>query len=203
MEENNKLIPIANNSLVQKATISLAITNKLIAENNKQLVIEIFRKNPKLFLDLICRYYPLNFELLKKLDSKYTIIEIKSCDEDDFDFDYVYNTKNKIDYYRDFENKNLKEGDKILCIINKYLSQNKNTLDFITKLNEFDFLEEIERLSFYNRISWYSIGLNENIIWNEEIITEFDGDFYWDVLSSNKNLQLSIEFIKNFKDKWD
>ena len=86
MEENNKLIPIANNSLVQKATISLAITNKLIAENTKQLVIEIFRKNPKLFLDLISEYYPLNFELLKKLDSKFTIIEIKSCDEDDFDF---------------------------------------------------------------------------------------------------------------------
>ena len=64
MEENNKLIPIANNSLVQKATISLAITNKLIAENNKQLVIEIFRKNPKLFIDTISRVYPLDLNTL-------------------------------------------------------------------------------------------------------------------------------------------
>ena len=64
MEENNKLIPIANNSLVQKATISHAITNKLIAENNKQLVIEIFRKNPTLFLDLISEYYPLAINFL-------------------------------------------------------------------------------------------------------------------------------------------
>ena len=64
MEENNKLIPIANNSLVQKATISLAITNKLVAENNKQMVVEIFRKNPKLFLDLISNYYTLDTNTL-------------------------------------------------------------------------------------------------------------------------------------------
>ena len=64
MEENNKLIPIANNSLVQKTTISLAITNKLVAENNKQMVVEIFRKNPKLFLDLISENYPLDLNFL-------------------------------------------------------------------------------------------------------------------------------------------
>ena len=64
MEENNKLIPISNNSLVKKATISLAITNKLVAENNKQMVVEIFRKNPKLFLDLISNYYTLDTNTL-------------------------------------------------------------------------------------------------------------------------------------------
>jgi hypothetical protein len=38
MEDNNKLIPIAQNNLIQKVNRSISITNKLIAENNRQLV---------------------------------------------------------------------------------------------------------------------------------------------------------------------
>ena len=65
MEEQNKLIPINQNNLVQKVNTTIAITNKLIAENNRQLVKEIFERNRRLFIDLISKYYPLNEDLLE------------------------------------------------------------------------------------------------------------------------------------------
>lgn len=73
MENENKLIPISTNNMVQKVSTSIAITNKLITENNKQLVKEIFHRNPKLFLGLIWNY---NQHLLDD-DYNLTIKQIK------------------------------------------------------------------------------------------------------------------------------
>ena len=66
MEENNKLIPITQNNIVQKANTSISITNKLIFENNQKLVMEISTRHPQLFISLISIYYPLNEELISK-----------------------------------------------------------------------------------------------------------------------------------------
>ncbi len=73
MEDNNKLIPIANNSLVQKTTVSLAITNKLLAENYRKLILEIAERNPQLMIDCLLFYYPIStkeLEILKKNRNK-------------------------------------------------------------------------------------------------------------------------------------
>lgn len=65
MEKENKLIPISTNNVVQKVSTSIAITNKLITENNKQLVREILHRNPELFIDLISEFYNLELKLMK------------------------------------------------------------------------------------------------------------------------------------------
>lgn len=64
MEENNKLALSNTTNLVVRVSTTVSITNKLIAENNRQLVLEIFERNPKLFIQLISKYYPLSKETI-------------------------------------------------------------------------------------------------------------------------------------------
>lgn len=65
MENENKLVALSQKNLLSKVNSSIGITNKLIAENNKKLVVEIFVRNPKFFIDLISESYPLNDNILK------------------------------------------------------------------------------------------------------------------------------------------
>ena len=44
MENENKLVAQSQKNLLAKVNSSIGITNKLIAENNKKLVVEIFEK---------------------------------------------------------------------------------------------------------------------------------------------------------------
>ena len=57
MEKENKLVAQSQKNLFAKVNSSIGITNKLITENNKKLVVEIFEQNPKFFIDLISEYY--------------------------------------------------------------------------------------------------------------------------------------------------
>ena len=107
MEENNKLIPISNNSLVKKATISLAITNKLVAENNKQMVVEIFRKNPKLFLDLISENYPLDLNFLLEFKDILNWQLLSTNENLPWSAEFIENFKDKWDWKKLSRNKSL------------------------------------------------------------------------------------------------
>jgi hypothetical protein len=71
MDKNNQLIPASQNNLIPKVANTLSITNKLIIESNRKLVMDIFIKNPKLFINLISEYYPLNEVLLEKYENKW------------------------------------------------------------------------------------------------------------------------------------
>ena len=64
MENENKVIALSQKNLLAKVNSSFGITNKLIAENNKKLVVEIFERNPNFFIGLISQFYPLTIELL-------------------------------------------------------------------------------------------------------------------------------------------
>ena len=64
MENENKLVAQSQKNILAKVNSSIGITNKLIAENNKKLVVEIFERNPKFFIDLISNFYPLTLEML-------------------------------------------------------------------------------------------------------------------------------------------
>ena len=56
MEKENKVVAQSQKNLLAKVNSSIGITNKLITENNKKLVVEIFEQNPKFFIDLISEY---------------------------------------------------------------------------------------------------------------------------------------------------
>jgi hypothetical protein len=71
MDKNHQLILLPQNSLIPKVTTTLSITNKLIFENNRKLVMEIFMKNPELFVNLISRYYPLTENFIEKYEDKW------------------------------------------------------------------------------------------------------------------------------------
>lgn len=63
MEENNKLALSNTTNLVMRVSTTVSITNKLIAENNRQLVLEIFERNPEMFVTLISANYNLTNDL--------------------------------------------------------------------------------------------------------------------------------------------
>ena len=64
MENENKVVALSQKNLLAKVNSSIGITNKLIAENNKKLIVEIFERNPKFFISLISQFYPLTLEIL-------------------------------------------------------------------------------------------------------------------------------------------
>lgn len=47
MENENKLVTVSQKNQITKVNSSIGITNKLITENNKKLVAEIFERNPE------------------------------------------------------------------------------------------------------------------------------------------------------------
>lgn len=71
MEKVNKLIPVSTNNVVQKVSTSIGITNKLISENNKQLVIEIFQRNPTIFLGVLSSFLNRNSIEFENFVNKY------------------------------------------------------------------------------------------------------------------------------------
>ena len=201
MEENNKLIPISNNSLVKKATISLAITNKLVAENNKQMVVEIFRKNPKLFLDLISNYYTLdtntllefkdilNWQLLSTNEN----LEWYLGTENPFEKDLNWSTISDYEYIRGLATR--KETYYLFDVIKgkwnwHELSKNKS-LPWSENLIE----------EFKDKWDWERLSENESLPWSENLIENFIDRWNWLELSGNKNLPWSIEFIEKHYDK--
>lgn len=101
MENENKLIPISTNNIVQKVSTSVNITNKLITENNKQLVIEIFERNPTIFLWVFSSFLNRNSLELEKFVEKYNNSNFKPkllyCkDIEEF---YYWNENNEKTFY--------------------------------------------------------------------------------------------------------
>nr|MBP6039984.1 hypothetical protein [Flavobacterium sp.] len=89
---------------------------------NKTLVIEIFKKNPKLFLNLIIQFYPLNAKLFENLSNNFIIIEILTRNEHKLNF--VIKSGLGFEIHKDFDceklnYENLEEGDIVLCVIHK------------------------------------------------------------------------------------
>lgn len=203
MEDNNKLIPITKNSLVEKATISIAITNKLVAENNKQMVLEIFRKNPKLFIDLISNYYPLDLNTLLEfkenlnwqLLSANENLEWDLGNENPFEkdlnwdeinlYDYLFGlvTQKEVYYLFDFS---------FIKWDWKELSKNKS-LPWSIELIE----------NYKAKWDWGELSRNESLPWSINLIEKFTYQWDWKILSEKENLPWSIDFFEKYIDKLD
>lgn len=201
MEENNKLIPIANNSLVQKATISLAITNKLVAENYRKKIYQVFEENPMFFIQIISKYYPLNDQLLSKFNSYWIWEEVQKNEYIEWNNELIDKHQGNINYfsmyYTKIENKNIIPKrityNKENFIIKKSKILNNNNINW-----SYNFIE-----AYYNFWDWSELSNNKKINWTVEIIEKYIDKWNWENLSKNETLCWSETFINNFKNKWN
>ena len=175
MENNTKLTVVSQSSLLNKINSSIGITNKLIIENNKKLVAEIFESNPKFCVDLISEFYPLTIEML-------------SC-ENELNWEHI-NYYNNLTHL--LNTLHISDFDKIPSFSWSSLSSNKN-IDWSEKIIDFHL----------DKWDWKKLCGNYSIAWNEQMISKYIDKINWEGLSSNKEYSFSEILIDKYSDKFD
>ena len=175
MENENKVIALSQKNLLAKVNSSIGITNKLIAENNKKLVVEIFERNPKFFIDLISKFYPLNVEMVAY--SKYLNWDSISLYNDltnillELDTEYLYKIKT-LKWDQLGGNKNIKWSEKIIS-------------------------------SHFNKWCWISLSYNISIPFNTQIIDKFSNKWRWQWLQTNRSFPWDFELVEKYENILD
>ena len=175
MENEKKLVALSQKKLLAKVNSSIGITNKLIAENNKKLVVEIFERNPRFFIGLISQFYPLTLEILtfeKSLNWTYVSRENNIT--------HLLNEQNAIELNK------FKELDW------KLVSQNENII----------WSEEILNV-FENKLDWEYLSENNNMLINDEILGSYSHKWDWNNFKFNETFPWSLEIIKKYENKWN
>lgn len=146
--------------------------------DNREIVKNIFEKKPKLFLELISRYYPLDEQTIVLND-------------------------NLLDWSRISRNKNIDWNNSMFL---KY--QDKMDFDFKLSyyLKQFSSIETIKILKkdFSKRVNdWPSLSRSNKLCWSTELLREFKDEWNWYELSNNKSMPWSTNLMEEFEDKWD
>jgi hypothetical protein len=202
MENENKLVALSQKNLLAKVNSSIGITNKLIAENNKKLVIEIFEKNPKFFIDLISKFYTLNIEILyyKKLlnwhfISNYNNLTNLLIELNSEDFDKIED----LDWKCISRNKNINWSEKI---INSHL--NKWDWSSLSENENIPFNEELID-KFIDNWNWHKLLYNQVFTWNSKLVEKYEHKLDFQIVGgyANSSVPLSINLIEKYKNDWD
>lgn len=175
MENENKVVALSQKNLLAKVNSSIGITNKLIAENNKKLVVEIFEKNPKFFIDLISKFYPLTLRILsyEKYLNEHTIS--------------LHNDLTIL-----LRNSNPEELYKLNSLNWKLISKN-NKIEWSSKIID----------KFIDKWNWSSLSRNETVPFDQELIDKFSERWDWDSFSYNDKFPWSFELVDKYEDKLD
>jgi len=175
MENENKLVALSQKNLLAKVNSSIGITNKLIAENNKKLVVEIFERNPKFFISLISQFYPLTLEILTF--------------EKFLNWTYV-SRENNITHL--LNEHNATELDKFKELDWKLVSKNENII----------WSEEILNVFWFD-LDWEYLSENKSMLINEEILDNYSTLWNWNKICINENFPWSLQIIKKYENNWD
>lgn len=175
MENNNKLTVVPQSSLLNKVNSSIGITNKLITENNKKLVAEIFESNPKFCIDLISAFYPLTSKMLV-----YDKILNWNLISQHNDLSTILDKLSPIEFI------------KIESLSWGNISGNKNIIWSLELIN-----------SFSTKWNWSVLSENTSIPWSEQIIDAHLDKWNWYSLSKNKTLPLNRYLLDKYSKKWD
>lgn len=228
MEEQNKLIPINKNNLVQKVNSSIAITNKLITENNRQLVIEIFERNPKLFINLISEFYTLNKYIIRPRKNIWNWNSLSRNERLNIDLEFIDEYAEEWDWTlllrqinfpinlifiekhvekinpHDLNVNNFKLYHKLIQLYERH-NIHYNWIYFIER-NGVTLSEElIEYLigNFINEFNWDCLRKIKQINVDISTIEKYKFKINWNVFSGLQNINWSIELIDEFVDFWD
>lgn len=219
MEENNKLALSNTTNLVVRVSTTVSITNKLIAENNRQLVLEIFERNPKFFIEFISKYYPLNERIIEehseilnwkllsmnknllwsndfigKFETKWDWGTIIRTNHFPLNAEFVKSFIHNLPHHNQLGNYILSNDIEIIKIFqDKWYSYKP----------QFKYCTEELILEFYNDLDWNHLSYNKDLKLSYTLIEKYCDKWNWKHLSINKNLSWSIEFIEKFSEKLD
>ena len=186
-----------------ESTIEESINDGKELSKNKNIVKEIFLKNPRLFVDLVCEFYSLNICDFKKYNNYFNLGNWeKLCWNKNIPWSLELIEKFKDEWIWS----RLSTNDNIPCsieLLDKYehkwdwleLSKNRN-LPWSSELIE----------KFKNRWDWISLSENENLPWNIELIEKFENYWIFYRLSVNEKIPWSMELIvkyENFESEED
>lgn len=146
--------------------------------SNREIVKNIFEKKPKLFIELISRYYPLDEQTI------------------------VLN-ENLLNWYEISRNKNIDWNNSMFL---KYHDELYFDFKLSYYLKQFSAIEAIKTLQkdsgdMFNE--WSSLSASNKLCWSIELLSEFKDEWNWYHLSNNKSMPWSIKLIEEFEDKWD
>jgi hypothetical protein len=146
--------------------------------NNRELITNAFRRNPKLFIDLISKYFSLKENVLITCENILNWYLIQNNE----------NILSKITLFKFKEQFDL--NFKLELYIEKF-----GSIEAIRKL-------DIEESNDWNDI-WINLSSSKKIEWSQELIKELENKWNWKILSSNTNIKWSINLIEEFKNKVD
>lgn len=180
-----------------KKAIERSITQCKELSENKYLVKQIFLKNPKLFVDLISRYYLLNQTLIEKYRNSLNWYTLSIY------YNQPLNIESLEKFYDSWEWSHLSESKVLpwsIDIIEKFSDNwHWNRLSFNETLpwsSEFIKIYEEKWL-------WEGLSSNEALPWSIEFILSYEDKMIWERLSYNKALPWGYFFILMFSHKWD
>lgn len=202
-----------------------------VSNNDRHIVRDIFKKNPKLLVDLISKYYPVNEFLM---DDKLTFWNWDIiCDNPNINWTVDLIKKNEDDIYFLGENY---EGEFVGIYKNLSVINNFEIIDYIIgKVDQsychwfFDFrnhliFEQVIKKyeSYFNEkplsfevIEWpieyvkkYSKFINWDYIsrignLNEDFIEIFKNEIKWEILSRNNTIAWNVKLIKRYENNWN
>lgn len=221
--ENNKLVVQNQNILLPKVGNLLEITNKLLSLDDRQFVLEIFKKNPKLFVDLISHYYPISYNGINKY-SDYLCFSFLSLNksikwtneliykyEKKFSWKYGLSTNESLPWSIDFLNifySNYNRNDEY-----RLNDCNFTILECLPWKEIYEVLinQKLEWRKYPNNIKFTTLlhrlsGVNNPAFpWTLELIEKYLEKLNWgkNGISKNEsvNFPWSINFIEKYKDK--
>ena len=222
MENNNKLIPIAQNNLIQKVNRSISITNKLIAENNRQLVKEIFENNLLFFIQLISKFHPVNNDLLNKYKDYWTWEEVQNNVNIHWTNELIHKYQSNIDYFYMYyvkivnhttETKRLHYTDIYFraehreILNNGSISWTNNFIETYYNIWDWSELSNNKKINwstflienYIDKWDWDKLSNNYSLCWTEDLITKFSGNWNWNHLSSNHGIKWNQHLISKYE----
>jgi len=74
---------------------------------------------------------------------------------------------------------------------------------FLGLLSSFYPLSQFQLKLYKDLLDWNKISANENIIWDDKILVEFQDYIIWDTLTTNPSVFVNTKLLKTFEDKID
>jgi hypothetical protein len=201
MKEQDKLILINPNNLVQKVNTSISITNKLIAENNQQMIFDIFEKNPKLFVDLISEFYPLSKNIIRLRKNIWNWNNLSRNQRLNIDLDFIDEFKEEWDWT--FLIKQVKFPINLSFIETHIEKINPNDLNINNFKWDIKLIQLFEKHNLHYNWKYFieskGVTLSEELI--EYLIENFIHEFDWDCLWKIKRINVDVLTIEKYKEK--
>ena len=147
--------------------------------SNREIVVDILKKNPKLFVDLVSRYYPLNEEII-------------DLNQELFEWGYIS------------KNSNIKWNHDMLLKYNTFVDFDFKLSYYLKQFSSLETIKILEK-DFDNTFNdeWLSLSCSDKLDWTIELLNEFKDKWNWFGLSNNKSIPWSSNLIESFEEKWD